>query len=212
MRSKSDDLVLAGAAALLFALLFIFRGAGRLDFWWWMSANVAFLVALSAARDADFVRSVLDDLRGHAGRKILFGALSAVVLYGVFFAGNGVSLRLLPFAGAGISRVYALKQGTSMLRVVLLLALLIGPGEELFWRGFLQRRWQLRFGRVRGFLLAAALYALVHAANGNLMLVLAAAVCGLFWGYLYLRTNSVLLVAVSHTLWDLMVFVLFPLS
>jgi hypothetical protein len=42
------------------------------------------------------------------------------------------------------------------------------------------------------------------------MLVLAAAVCGLFWGVLYLRTGSILLVAVSHTLWDIAVFVLFP--
>jgi uncharacterized protein len=200
MRSKSDDLVLAGAAALLFALLFAFRGAGPLDFWWWMSANVAFLVALSAALDADYLHSVLDDLRRHAVRNILFGVLSAAVLYGVFFAGNRVSLRFLPFAGAGISRVYALKQGTSTaagapgftrgstsavlargnkprasgepkarpltLRVVLLLALLIGPGEELFWRGFLQRRWQIRFGPVRGFLLTAGLYTLVHAATG----------------------------------------------
>jgi membrane protease YdiL (CAAX protease family) len=42
------------------------------------------------------------------------------------------------------------------------------------------------------------------------MLVLAAAVCGLFWGVIYLKTRSVLLVAVSHTLWDLAVFILVP--
>ena len=66
------------------------------------------------------------------------------------------------------------------------------------------------FRRRPGIPLAAAVYAVVHAGSGNPMLVLAAAVCGLFWGYLYLRTDSVLLVAVSHTVWDLAVFVVFP--
>jgi uncharacterized protein len=42
------------------------------------------------------------------------------------------------------------------------------------------------------------------------MLVLAAAACGLFWGFLYLRFKSVLLTAVSHALWDLTVFILIP--
>ena len=62
------------------------------------------------------------------------------------------------------------------------MALLIGPGEEIFWRGYLQRRWQERFGAGRGFLFAAALYAAVHAGSGNVMLVLAAAVCGAVLG------------------------------
>ena len=42
------------------------------------------------------------------------------------------------------------------------------------------------------------------------MLVLAAAVCGLFWGYLYMRTGSALLVVVSHTVWDIAVFLIVP--
>jgi membrane protease YdiL (CAAX protease family) len=42
------------------------------------------------------------------------------------------------------------------------------------------------------------------------MLILAAAVCGVFWGGLYLRFRSPLLNIVSHTLWDLLVFVILP--
>jgi membrane protease YdiL (CAAX protease family) len=47
-------------------------------------------------------------------------------------------------------------------------------------------------------------------ASGNPMIILAAAVCGIFWGGLYLRFRSPVLNAVSHTVWDLLVFVILP--
>ena len=68
----------------------------------------------------------------------------------------------------------------------------------------------------RGWLLAAlaatALYAVVHLSSGNPMLILAALVCGLFWGLLYQRTGSITLVVISHTAWNLTVFLGFPFS
>ena len=201
---------LAALAVLLFVPLFIFRRLGPLDFWWWMSAAITLLVGLGAALEAGYFRGMASDIRTRPGRKILLGILSAGFLYGLFFAGDWASRLIFPFAGRGIGDVYAFKAGASPVRVVLLMALIIGPGEELFWRAFLQRRAQARFGRFPGFLAATALYALVHLGSGNPMLVLAASVCGLFWGGLYLWSGSVLLVAVSHTLWDLAVFVLFP--
>jgi membrane protease YdiL (CAAX protease family) len=210
MPRRSADLVVAGAAVCLFVPLFIFRAAGPLDFWWWMSLNIVLATGLGALLDRDYLSLLSADLRSRPGRKLLLGLLAAAVLYGVFFAGNFFSRLLLPFAGSGIGAVYAFKSGASLPRIVLLTALLIGPGEEVFWRGFLQRRWQARFGRDRGFLLATALYAAVHAGSGNPMLVLAAAVCGLFWGFIYRKTGSVLLAAASHAVWDLAVFVVFP--
>ena len=88
----------------------------------------------------------------------------------------------------------------------------IGPGEELFWRGFLQRRLQGLLGRRIGWLLATGIYASIHLATGNPILVLAAGVCGAFWGWLYLRYRSMLLNAVSHTVWDIIIFILLPLG
>lgn len=219
------DFLPAIIAAALFIPLFIFRRIGPLDFWWWMSAIIAVLFVLGAALDggrgsisaakarpltSGYLESIHRDLRGGTARKIALGLLSAAVLYGVFFAGNMASRAIFPFAGSGIGLVYGFKSGASTARIVLLMAFLIGPGEELFWRAYLQRRWAARFGRWGGFAAAAALYTLVHVASGNVMLVLAAGVCGFFWGWLYLRTGSILLVAVSHTAWDLAVFVFFP--
>lgn len=210
MTAGREDLLPAILAAALFIPLFVFRRIGPLDFWWWMSANIAVLFALGAALDGGFLDSIHRDLRSGTVRKTALGFLSAAILYGVFFAGNMASRAIFPFAGSGIGRVYGFKSGASAARIILLMALLIGPGEELFWRAYLQRRWAARFGPWGGFAAAAALYTLVHAASGNVMLVLAAAVCGIFWGWLYLRTGSFLLVAVSHTAWDLAVFVFFP--
>jgi uncharacterized protein len=204
------DLFLAAAAAALFVPLFVLRRLGPLDFWWWLSLNLVLLIGLGAILDRDYRSIVRAELRGRVARRVALGALSAAVLYAVFWAGNAAARSLLPFAPSGIAGVYGFRTGASLIRIVLLMTFLIGPGEELFWRGLLQRRAMSRFGPVPGFLAAATLYAGVHAAGGNAMLVLAAAVCGLFWGAIYLRTRSVLLVAVSHTLWDLAVFVVFP--
>jgi len=195
---------------LLFVPLFIFHAAGPLDFWWWMSLNIVLAVGLGAALDRSYLPACCGDLRSGPGRKIALGLLASAGLYAVFFVGNVLARKILPFAGAGIGAVYGFKSSASLARIVVLMTLLIGPGEEVFWRGFLQRRWQERFGPDRGFLAATALYTAVHAGSGNAMLVIAAAVCGLFWGYLYRRTGSLLLVVVSHTAWDLAVFVLFP--
>jgi len=207
---RADDLLVAAAAVLLFVPLFIFRSAGPIDFWWWMSLDIVLAAGLGAALDRHYLSLLKADLGSNPGKKALLGLLAAAALYAVFSAGNAVSRLILPFADSGIGGVYAFKEGASPVRIIILMALLIGPGEEIFWRGFLQRRWQKRFGSGRGYLLATALYTSVHAGSGNIMLILAAAVCGLFWGWIYRKTGSVLLAAVSHTVWDLAVFVVFP--
>lgn len=201
----------AGAvAAALFIALFRLRRLGPLDLWAWLAANIVLLVVLGLVLDRGYGARLKRDLASAPLRKIAIGAASAALLYAVFAAGRLLALRLFPFAASGIAGVYALRSGVPLLRVALLIALVIGPGEELFWRGFFQHNVAETAGRRRGFVLASLLYATVHLASGNIMLVLAAAVCGVFWGWLYLRYRSPLANVVSHTLWDLAVFVAFP--
>jgi membrane protease YdiL (CAAX protease family) len=209
---RSLSFFAAVLAVLLLVPLFALRRIGGFDFWWWMSLNVALLVSFGLFSDKSYLNLILKDLREGLLKKIGLGIISAGLLYAVFFVGNEVSRMIFPFAGAEISQVYSFKQNASVLRIILLMIVLIGPGEELFWRGYLQRHWQKRYGKIQGFVFASLLYALVHAASGNIMLVLSAGVCGLFWGFLYLRYRSVLMICVSHTLWDLMIFVFFTLG
>lgn len=212
-RSKREPLLVGAAgavAAALFIVLFRFGRLGPLDFWAGLAASILVALVLAFAVDRGYARRLAADLRTGAVRKIALGIASAAALYGVFAVGRLVALRLFPFAAGGIAAVYGLKAGVALPRVVLLIGLIIGPGEELFWRGFFQERTGATTRPAAGFVLTALLYTAVHMASGNLMLVLAAAVCGVFWGALYLRFRSPLLNVVSHTLWDLAVFVVFP--
>jgi len=45
----------------------------------------------------------------------------------------------------------------------------------------------------------------------NVMLILAALSCGLFWGVLNWRFNSIAVNIVSHLTWDLLIFIIFPI-
>lgn len=200
----------AALAAVLFITLFRFRRLGPLDFWAWLAMNIVLVVALSFAVDKGYGRRLKEDIGTGFLRKAGIGIVSAMALYAVFAAGRAAALELFPFAAAGIGNVYALKSGVPLFRIVLLIGLVIGPGEELFWRGFFQENAGTGPGRTAGFILASLLYTSVHLASGNIMLILAAAVCGVFWSWLYLRFRSPLLNVVSHTVWDLLVFVIFP--
>ncbi len=176
-----------------------------------MSLNLVFLTAFLHITDRTFWDDIRADFKKNSGSKLLLGILSAFFLYGIFWLGNSLSRSLFAFAGLGIEDIYSFKNGVSPLRIALLMTFIIGPGEEIFWRGGFQRLLQKRWGAFPGFFGAAALYTLVHAGSGNIMLILAAAVCGLYWGWLYLKTNSILLVAASHTVWDILIFLVFPL-
>ncbi|MCG2814774.1 MAG: CPBP family intramembrane metalloprotease [Candidatus Aminicenantes bacterium] len=210
--SLRSDLLAGFVVAHLFVLLFAGRRIVALDFWWWMSFNIVVLLVYAFLSDRSYVATILSELKKPPVRNALLGILSALLLYGFFAFGNWMSRELFSFAGTGIADVYRYKEGASLLRIALLMGFVIGPGEELVWRGFLQRRWENRFGRFGAFIGVALLYAAVHAVSGNIMLILAAAVCGLFWGFLYYKFRSIVLVVVSHTLWDIMVFLVFPLG
>lgn len=208
---KPRTVALAGAiAAALFIALFRFRRLGPLDFWAWLTLTIALVVALSFAIDRDYGRRLEKDLRTGLFRKVGIGVASAALLYAVFAIGRQAALALFPFAATGIDQVYALRSGVPAVRVVILIGLVVGPGEELFWRGFFQEQSAAWTSRASGFALTSLLYTSVHLASGNPMLILAAAVCGVFWGWLYMRFRSPVLNVVSHTAWDLLVFVILP--
>ncbi len=212
-RARPDHRLVGAAgalAAILFIALFRLRRLGPLDFWTWLALNIVIVVALGFLIDNGYAQRLRQDLRSGLLRKAALGVASAAALYAVFAVGRVAALRIFPFAEAGIGSVYALRTGVPVLRIVLLIGLVIGPGEELFWRGFFQERTGATTSRAYGFALTALLYTAVHLASGNIMLVLAAAVCGVFWGWLYQRFRSPVLNVVSHTLWDLLVFVVFP--
>jgi membrane protease YdiL (CAAX protease family) len=92
----------------------------------------------------------------------------------------------------------------------LLLLFVIGPSEEIFWRGFVQDTLAQKFGDNSGWIIASLVYGGVHIAAWNFMLFAAALVCGLFWGWVFKKYKSLWPGIISHAIWDLTIFVLIP--
>lgn len=145
-------------------------------------------------------------------KSFVTGVISAVVLYGIFFLGNALAPYVVPYARESVGGIYSLGAGSSKILVFLLLLVITGPGEEIFWRGFLQEQLMKRWGNCSGYVVTTVIYAGVHVFSGNLILTLAALVAGAFWGALYLWKRDVFLLIVSHSLWSAFIFAVVPIT
>lgn len=194
-------------AAVLWAVMFSPLTAPYVNFWWMMTASALTLSILSAC----FNRGWWHAVRFGWG-EVLAGVGIAVVLWGIFWTGDKVSSWLFDFARPQVDLIYGMKEGESLWLLSLLMLVLIGPAEEIFWRGYVQRTLSARWSPDAGFVVTTLVYALVHAASCNFMLVMAAAVAGVVWGGLYrLFPRRLGAIIVSHAVWDVAVFVWFPI-
>lgn len=142
---------------------------------------------------------------------ILWGVFTAALLYGIFWIGNLLVAAMIPEARNLVEGVYDMGTARPVLPLFYLLLFLTGPGEEIFWRGFIQDTLMKRWGGGPGFFAATLAYALVHLVSGNIMIVLSALTLGLYWGALYLWKRDMLMLIVSHGLWSGVVFGFFPI-
>lgn len=193
---------------LAFGLWFVTFAVPAGNFWLKLCASASVL-AILGLRSSWGERKTLF---GFKPRLLWLGLTSALVLYGIFWVGKHASAQILPFAPREISNIYVTRSQLSPWLIAVLLFGIMGPAEEIYWHGFIQRILRLHLGAARGVLLTTAVYALVHIFASNFMLVVAAGVCGLFWGLLYQREQSLLPVIISHSIWDVLIFVIFPLN
>ncbi len=142
-------------------------------------------------------------------RTIIWGVGSAAFLYTIFTVGDMIT-SLWSFQDAKVWAVYSTREEAPGWLIASLLVI-IGSGEELFWRGFVQKRLTNRYSFNQGYLVATLLYTFVHINSLNPVLILAALVAGLFWGLLYQATGSIKVCIISHVVWDVMIFVVMPL-
>ncbi|MBA4388718.1 MAG: CPBP family intramembrane metalloprotease [Verrucomicrobia bacterium] len=199
----------AGIAISAFSLLFL-----RLIPFFWIQLAVSVLVLCGLALVLER-KHMLAALRDAGGRNLIvdvaLGLASASVLYVVFMVGNVAARILFPFGGSEIESVYGFGSATSRLAIGLLLLLVVGPGEEFFWRGYVQRRLASEFG-LPGMALSVLAYGGAHVVTFNLTLILAAFVCGGFWALMYHFFHSLRANMISHAAWAVAIFVLFPMA
>lgn len=176
-----------------------------LNFWFSMVIAVSTLTGLSL-----YFGGLPVSRRDWNLRAILSGVAAAASLYAIFWLGNNLSQTLFSFARPQISSIYDIRTQGEAIMIVMILLFITSPGEELFWRGFVQRRLVDRFGSRNGWLMASAIYAAVHVASGNFMLTMAALTAGLFWGWLYQHEKNLIPCIISHSLWTVTIFVFLP--
>ncbi|MBQ1939626.1 MAG: CPBP family intramembrane metalloprotease [Alistipes sp.] len=194
-------------AAVLWFVMFSPWTAPRVDFWQMMAGSALVLTALVTLFTPPWWERLRLD-----GRNLVLGVVVAVVLWGVFWVGDKVASWMFTFARPQVDTIYGIKEGMSPWLLSALLLFLIGPAEEIFWRGYVQENFSRRWGGNVGFLVATACYTLVHVPSLNFMLVMASLVCGAAWGLLYrLIPQHFTAIVISHALWDAAVFVWFPI-
>ena len=212
--SSGQRLVIAVlTAALLWFYMFSPWTGGWPNFWVVMSCSAVILTTLGLSFTPD--RKELLKIEKPA-LQLLGGIVIAFALWGIFWIGDKVSSWMFTFARPEVDSVYAMKTGLPTWLIAVLLLCLIGPAEELFWRGYVQRTMSRILGgknpEDKAFIITAVIYAMVHIWSFNFMLVMAALVAGLVWGLIYrLRPQALPALIISHALWDALVFVLLPI-
>jgi len=143
-------------------------------------------------------------------RDIVLGLGSAGVLYGIFQIGDHLARIILPQGATDIEQIYGLDAYRPKQEIAARLALIIGPAEELFWRGLIQKHLMEKYGRIPGTALATAAYGGAHLVTGNLTLIGAASVAGAFWGTMAMLGAPPGALIISHAFWDVFIFLIAP--
>lgn len=142
--------------------------------------------------------------------EVALGLVSAAVLYETFKVGDAFARRFVPGGSGQIQDIYMLRTIRSRPEIAARLATVIGPAEELFWRGLVQEALMGRYGRWRGAALAAMAYGGVHVVTGNFTLFGAAGIAGAHWCALYAAGVPLGALVVSHVTWDVWIFLIQP--
>ncbi len=194
-------------AAVLWFVMFSPWTAPHVNFWVMMTFSGLTLTVYSTWASPGWWKDIRLDLSN-----ILLGVALAAVLWGVFWVGDKLSSLMFDFARPQVDMIYGMKEGENPWVLTALMLLIIGPAEEIFWRGYLQKSFSKKWNPNIGFIVTTLMYSLVHVSKFNFMLIMAAAVAGFVWGLAYRfypeKFGAILL---SHALWDCAVFIWFPI-
>jgi len=195
-------------AALLFGLVFTKPVLGH---WPQLALSTASFAFLAFLFDWRLMAYQLRKCRGRLVGSIVIGLLSAGILYAIFFVGYYVVSWMFSSGAGMVGAVYDMGEGTPAWTIGLVLLLVIGPCEEIFWRGYVHRTLDGAYGWY-GIALTIMAYTAVHIVVGNPVLLLAALVCGAYWSLLLFVFDDILANIVSHAVWTASIFAFFPLA
>ncbi len=202
-RYLPDPIVTIGLACAFVFFALTFRGP-RSRFWQRMTWTGLTLGSLSLIAQPKLRRTRF------GLREAAVGFGSAGILYLIFQIGDRLTRLILPKGAAEIGAIYGLEELRPRKELAARLALIIGPAEELFWRGLVQARLIERFGLLPGYVLGTAAYGGAHFVTGSFTLIGAATVAGAFWGGLAALGVPLEALIISHSFWDVFIFLIAP--
>ncbi|OMP66200.1 CPBP family intramembrane glutamic endopeptidase [Domibacillus epiphyticus] len=195
-----DWRLIAGIAAAHILLFVTFSDQDI--FWYIYTAANLFFISMS------IISEPIDDQQ-KTNSFMLYGVISGAILYALFAAGFWL-LSIMPLsASSHVSTIYKLFSPQFIWHYIVLVLIFI-PGEELFWRGFIQKRLGKYMNEWAAVFIASSLYASVFVYSGQWIWIAAAFFAGLFWGVLYLWKKSIPMLIISHLIFDLLLIVFLP--
>lgn len=194
-------------AAVLWTVMFSPWTSPYINFWIMMTCSGIVLTSYSTWASPGWWKDVRIDVPN-----VVLGVILAAALWCVFWIGDSLSSLMFDFARPQVDMIYGMKEGENPWILTALMLLIIGPAEEIFWRGYIQKSLSGRWNPNIAFIMTTLVYGLVHLPKFNFMLIMAAFVAGFVWGLAYrFFPEKFGAIVISHALWDCAVFIWFPI-
>ncbi|MGM9923264.1 MAG: lysostaphin resistance A-like protein [Bacillus sp. (in: firmicutes)] len=173
-------------------------------FWYLYTASMLFCVSIAMASEKS------KDNESSLAKNIIYGLLSGILVYALFALGNALIQWLdISTLSKDVAQLYKKFSPVDAWHFLVLFLVII-PAEEIFWRGFIQKRIGQYISNKATIIASALLYALPLIYSQNLALIIAGIAAGAVWAALYQWKKSLPLVIMSHLIFDYLLLVLLP--
>lgn len=176
----------------------------------WLGTGAAALTALVLLRSSP--KPDGDGMWQVTSRNVLAGVGVGVLMSLATWALYPLSGELLPQIHTEVPKLYALLRQTPGPVAAFPVLIVVVLAEELVWRGLAIDLFARGRPGARAVLLSAVVYTFPQIAFRSPLLVVVALACGLVWGALRVQTRGLVAPLLAHLIWDLLVFVLFPVA
>lgn len=123
-----------------------------------------------------------------------------------------LSVELVPQISTEVPKLYALLRQPPGPTWAFPVIVLVVAAEEWVWRGLAIDVFSKSVSPSGAVVLSALIYVLPQVAFRSPLLVVVALLCGLIWGALRVWSRGLVAPLIAHLLWNLLVFVLFPVE
>lgn len=140
-------------------------------------------------------------------KAFLWGILTAILILIVFFIISFIFVVVLKYDAQELSNVDELQAYFSPAALILLVA--IQPiAEEIFFRGFLLKKFESFAGTTMAILLTSVLFGLAHGSYNELAPLLLPMIMGVFLGYAAIKTKNLFASIIAHFCYNVIILIL----